>query len=141
MKNEQAVFEDFRIKNRLKRSEPRNQVIAKFLATEKHISAFELYNEMRKEGVEIGYSTVYRTLRLLAKSGVARKVDLGKGEISFEHHLGHRHHDHLLCLSCGKTIEFVSPKIERLQNQIAQKHNFKSEAHNLVIYGLCEECC
>jgi|UniRef100_A0A7C6EBQ9 Fur family ferric uptake transcriptional regulator len=140
MKTEQDLFEDFRIKNRLKRSEPRNRVIEKFLSTEKHISALELYNEMRRQGIVIGFSTVYRTLSLLAKSGVARKVDLGKGEARFEHQFGHRHHDHLFCLSCGKMIEFTSPKIERLQRQIAQKNNFKPQAHNLVIYGLCQRC-
>ena len=140
MKNEQAVFDDFRIKKKLKRSEQRNQIIEKFLTLEKHVSALELYNVMRKHGIKIGYSTVYRTLRLLAESGLARKVDLGQGEARFEHKLGHKHHDHLFCLRCGKMVEFTSPKIEKLQNQIAQKNHFSPNAHNLVIYGLCEKC-
>ena len=140
MKKEQKVFEDFRLRRKLKRSEQRNRVIEKFLALERHVSALELYNEMRNQGIDVGYSTVYRTLRLLAESGLARKVDFGKGETHFEHKFRHRHHDHLVCLNCGRTIEFSSPRIENLQNQIAKKHKFKPRAHNLIIYGLCERC-
>ena len=140
MKKEQKVFEDFRLQRKLKKSEQRNQVIEKFLALEKHVSALELYTEMKKQGSAVGYSTVYRTLKLLAESGLAREVDFGSGETYFEHKFQHKHHDHLLCLNCGRTIEFSSPKIENLQSQIANKNKFKPQAHNLVIYGLCEKC-
>ena len=140
MKREQKVFEDFRLQRKLKKSEQRNQVVEKFLILEKHVSALELYNEMKNQGFAVGYSTVYRTLKLLAESGLAREVDFGDGEIHFEHKFQHRHHDHLFCLNCGRTIEFTSPKIENLQSQIAKKNKFKPEVHNLVIYGLCDKC-
>jgi Fur family ferric uptake transcriptional regulator len=140
MKNVQKIFEDFRLKKKLKRSEQRNRVIEKFLQLEKHVSALELYNEMKNQGIDVGYSTVYRTLKLLSESGLAREVDFGDGESHFEHKLGHKHHDHLLCLRCGRAIEFTSQKIEKLQDQIAHKNNFKPQVHNLVIYGLCEKC-
>jgi Fur family ferric uptake transcriptional regulator len=140
MTKEQKVFEDFCIKKKLKRSERRNRVVEKFLALERHISALELYNEMRNQNIDIGYSTVYRTLKLLAESGLAREVDFGEKETRFEHKFQHKHHDHLMCLNCGRTIEFTSPKIEKLQNQIARKNKFKPMTHNLVIQGLCEKC-
>ncbi len=140
MRKEAKLFQDYCNQKKLKMSERRNRVLATFLATEKHVSALELYNEMKNHGIGIGYSTVYRTLRLLAESGLAREVDLGSGETYFEHQLGHRHHDHLKCLRCGKTIEFFSPKIEKLQNHIAQKNNFHPQTHNLIIYGLCAKC-
>lgn len=140
MEKAQRIFEGFRLKRKLKNSSQRNQVIAKFLALEKHVTALELYNEMKDEGIPVGYSTVYRTLKLLAESGLARKIDFGSGGYHFEHKFQHRHHDHLFCLNCGRTIEFTSPKIENLQTQIAKKNKFKAKTHNLIIYGLCERC-
>ena len=140
MNKARKVFEDFRIKKKLKQSAQRNRVIEIFLALEKHVSALELYNEMKNQNIDIGYSTVYRTLKLLAESGLAREVDFGDGEIHFEHKFRHKHHDHLVCLNCGRTIEFTSPKIENLQTQIAKKNKFKSKAHNMVIYGICDKC-
>ena len=140
MNKEQEVFEEFCLKHKLKKSGQRNQVVEKFLVLEKHVSALELYAELKKQGLGIGYSTVYRTLKLLAESGLAREVDLGSGETYFEHKFQHKHHDHLFCLNCGRAIEFSSPKIENLQSQIAQKNKFKPRSHNLVIYGLCEKC-
>jgi len=140
MKKEQKVFEDFRILRKLKRSEQRNRIIERFLALEKHVSALELYREMKNQGITVGYSTIYRTLKLLAESGLAREVDFGNGEIHFEHQFRHKHHDHLVCLNCGRTIEFNSPKIEKLQNQIALRNKFNPSVHNLVIYGLCGKC-
>jgi Fur family transcriptional regulator, ferric uptake regulator len=140
MNKEMKVFKDFCLQRKLKKSGQRNQIIEKFLTLEKHVSALELYAEMKKQGLTVGYSTVYRTLKLLAESGLAREVNFGDGEIHFEHKFQHKHHDHLLCLNCGRTIEFSSPKIENLQSQIANKNKFKPKAHNLVIYGLCEKC-
>lgn len=140
MKDEQQVFADFCTARKLKNSTRRNKVIEKFLAVEKHISALELYNELRKDGIAIGYSTVYRTLKLLAESGLAREVNFGNRETHFEHKFQHPHHDHLVCLVCGQTIEFKSPRLEKLQLQIARKNRFKPQAHNLVIYGQCAKC-
>ena len=140
MKKAQKVFEDFLIKKKLKQSTQRNRVVEKFLTLEKHVSALEFYNEMKNQNIDIGYSTVYRTLKLLTESGLAREVGFGDGEIRFEHKFKHKHHDHLVCLNCGRKIEFTSPKIENLQTQIAKKNNFKPKAHNMIIYGICDKC-
>ena len=140
MKKAQKVFEDFRIKKKLKQSTQRNRVIDIFLGLEKHISALELYNEMKNQRINIGYSTVYRTLKLLAESGLASEVNFGDGETHFEHKFRHKHHDHLVCLNCGRKIEFTSLKIENLQTQIAKRNKFKPKAHNMIIYGICDRC-
>jgi Fur family ferric uptake transcriptional regulator len=126
-------------KTGLKQSSKRYKVVNLFLKTEEHISAFTLFEKLKKQGNKIGYSTVYRTLRLLAKADLAQTIKFG-GEIHFEHKFGHKHHDHFICSKCGKTIEFTSPTIERIQNQLAKKHNFQTQKHTLIIYGLCSKC-
>ena len=123
----------------LKNSKQRDKVADVFLKTEEHISALDLYDLMRKDNIGIGYSTVYRTLNLLVDAGLAREIDIGD-ELHFEHKLGHKHHDHFLCVKCGKAIEFSSPKIEKIQNRFAAKYNFSPQKHSLIIYGLCKEC-
>lgn len=123
----------------LKNSKQRDKVVEIFLKTEEHISALDLYNLMRKDDTKVGYSTIYRTLKLLVDAGLAREIQIGD-ELHFEHKLGHKHHDHFLCQKCGKAIEFSSPKIERMQDNLANKFGFLPQKHSLIIYGICKEC-
>ncbi|MEO0092092.1 MAG: Fur family transcriptional regulator [candidate division WOR-3 bacterium] len=132
-------FNDFCSRKGLNKSKPRDSVVNAFLQTEHHISSYELYNVLLKQGNKIGYSTVYRTLKLLTEAGIARAIELGC-ETHFEHDYKHKHHDHFVCNQCGAIIEFSSPTIERIQDQIARKFNFVSEHHSLIIYGLCQQC-
>ncbi len=139
MNKPQEYFNDFCSKKGLKKSKQREKVVNTFLQTERHIGSFELYDIIRKQDKKIGYSTVYRTLKLLAEAGLAQALDMGY-ETRFEHKFEHKHHDHFLCVKCGKAIEFSSPKIEKIQNRFAEKYNFSPQKHSLIIYGLCKEC-
>lgn len=111
-----------------------------FLRTEGHLTAEELTAAVKKRDKTIGQATVYRILRILADSGIAREVRLGDGAVRYEHNIGHEHHDHLICESCGKTVEIVDEEIERLQKKLAEKHRFVIARHVMNIYGLCEHC-
>lgn len=139
MQRLQKYFNDFCSEKGLNKSKPRDSVVNAFLQTEHHISVYELYDILLKQGNKIGYSTVYRTLKLLTEAGIARTIEVGC-ETHFEHNYSHKHHDHFICKQCGKIIEFSSPTIERIQNQLARKFNFASEDHSLIIYGLCQQC-
>lgn len=132
-------FKDFCRKRGLKNSKQRDKVVEAFLATERHVGSFELYDILRKQGNRIGYSTVYRTLKLLTEAGLARTIEM-EYETRFEHKFAHKHHDHFICERCGKTIEFASPTMERIQEQVAKKHNFAIREHSLIIYGRCAKC-
>jgi len=83
---------------------------------------------------------VYRTLKLLTSSGLAREVDFGEGLSRYEHLWGHAHHDHLICTSCGRTLEVMDTEIERLQERLAQRHGFSLTGHKMDLYGLCPRC-
>jgi Fur family ferric uptake transcriptional regulator len=85
----------------------------------------------------VGRTTVYRTLKLLREAGLASELQVG-GETRFERDYKREHHDHLICEECGEIIEFSSPEIERLQEEIARKLGFVIKGHRHQIYGLCQ---
>jgi len=124
----------------LRRTPQREAILTEFLRWERHCSAEELYDALRRKGQRVGSSTVYRTLRLLAECGLAREVEFDDGITRFEHLYQHDHHDHLVCLKCGSLIEFSSPTIERIQAQVAAEHGFEPKRHKMEIYGLCHHC-
>ena len=95
---------------------------------------------MKSRGIKTSRATVYRSLDLLVECGVVRKHQLGSSRHLYEHmHVGQRH-DHLFCRECGRVVEFVSPGIEALQNEICRAHGFEPHLHSLQITGLCREC-
>lgn len=124
----------------LKFTQQREEVLKAFLRTERHLSTEELYLLVKKKDPRIGYATVYRTLRLIDDCGLAREVDFGDGILRFEHKFGHSHHDHLVCLKCGKYIEVVNTQIERLQGKLSKKHKFTPLRHKMQIFGICHHC-
>jgi Fur family ferric uptake transcriptional regulator len=124
----------------LKSSRKREFIIDYFLKQDKHFSAEELYNKIREKSPGIGYSTVYRTLKLLAECGLASIRHFEEGITRFEPIHQQEHHDHLICTGCKKIIEFKNKEIENLQKKIARKLQFSVQNHKLEIYGLCPRC-
>ena len=135
-----GAFNDFLKSKGLKSTGQRRDILTCFLATEKHVTTEELYNVVKRKSPNIGYATVFRTLKLMSEADLARKVDLGDRVVRFEHKLGHPHHDHLICRECGKCIETVDPEIEELQQRLAKRFSFKPTSHKMEIYGICKEC-
>ncbi|NDV26243.1 Fur family transcriptional regulator [Desulfovibrio sp. JC010] len=140
MKSAQDIFTEYLTRQRLKMTPQRRTILEVFLAEEGHISSEELYNLVRDEDSSIGQATVYRTLKLLADSGIAKSVDFNDGVIRYEHKYGHEHHDHLVCERCGKTIEAVDNEIEHLQEELAKKYGFELTHHEMYLFGVCKEC-
>lgn len=140
MSEEQKVFLDHIQKKGLKRTSQRDLILDVFLRTEAHLSSEDLYRLVQKEDSNVGQTTVYRTLKLLSEAGLAREVRFGDGRTHYEHNYKHQHHDHMICSSCGKIIEFFSAELEALQDAMAAKHKFEVQQHLLRIIGLCAEC-
>ncbi len=111
-----------------------------FLATEKHLTVQQLHDLVRKKHAGIGYATVARTVKLMCEAGVCRQVDFGDGMQRFEHKYGHEHHDHLICMKCGKFEEIYSPELEKIQDRLVRKYNYVQKSHKLDIFGLCPRC-
>ena len=127
-------------KNNLKWSKQRDYLIDVFLSADGHVTADELYKVVQKKYPQIGYATVYRTLKLLANSGIATASRFGHKSARFEMSRRDQHHDHLVCTECGDIIEFESEQIENIQETVARKKGFTITHHKLVLYGICRSC-
>lgn len=143
MKNflkEEAILSNYLKEKGLRQGRQRVIILHEFLFIEKHVSPEELWSLLKANNPEIGIATVYRTLKLLTDCGLAKEVHFAEKGVRYEHLYGHTHHDHLVCTKCNTVIEVVDPEIERLQESLAKRNNFKVEAHRMEIYGLCSKC-
>lgn len=137
----QRAFERFLAGRGLKLTAQRQRIFERAFATHEHFSAETLYRWMREEsGPRVSRATVYRTLGLLVEGGFVESLDTGRGELVYEHSLGHRHHDHMVCLSCGRIEEFHEPRIEALQNEAAARKGFELVSHDHRLHGYCRAC-
>lgn len=137
---EKAIFLAHLKQAGYKRTAQRELILDVFLRTETHMSDEDLYALVKAADPSVGFTTVYRTLKLLAQCGLAREERLGDGRRRYEHHYKHPHHDHLICTECGELIEFFSEVIEQKQDEIAAQYGFQPTRHSLRIFGLCAAC-
>lgn len=140
MKKAEDTFVNYINSKGLKYTSQRKAILDTFLRTERHITTEEFYRMVRERYENIGFSTVFRTMKHICESGIGREIDLGDGIKRFEHKLGHEHHDHLICIRCGKFIEVMDPEIERHQEKISAKHKFKMVSHKMDLFGYCSNC-
>ena len=124
----------------LKATKQREEILNIFLNSPGHKNLAQIYAQVVKANPKIGYTTVYRTLKLLTRLGLATQRKFADGETRYEPTSEGSHHDHLICLDCGRIIEFEDATLEALQNGIAQRHRFKVSHHRMELYGRCEEC-
>lgn len=124
----------------LNHSRPRDTVVDAFLATPGHVSVEELTAIVRRRGPAVGYTTVYRTMKLLADCGLAAAHEFGDGQTRYERALEGTHHDHLICTACGAILEFEDHRIEELQEEVARRHGFEVASHRMELYGRCADC-
>jgi Fur family ferric uptake transcriptional regulator len=124
-------------RNQLKQTKQRNLIVEQFLTMEGHLDAEGLHERLRNLGYPIGLATVYRTLNLLKDAGLVEQQSFADGRSVFEVQFPCRHHDHLVCLDCGRIVEFENQEIEALQEQIAKSFGFSLSSHRLDLYGKC----
>ena len=137
----QRAFEDFLKTRALKLTPQRRRIFERVFATHEHFSAETLYGWMRaQEGSGASRATVYRTLSLLVEGGFLETLDAGQGELLYEHVLGHRHHDHIVCIDCGRIEEFSDERIDEFQREAALRKGFRLHYHNLRLFGTCASC-
>jgi Fur family transcriptional regulator, ferric uptake regulator len=137
---EMHVFLDYLEQKKLKLTPHRELILENFVENEGHRSVEDIYRVLREKDPRIGYTTVYRTMKLLADCGLAREVDLADGITRYEHLYNHEHHDHMICMQCGNSFEFYNADIEAVQDAASEQLGFKVLDHRLQIYGLCQSC-
>ncbi|MBA4373319.1 MAG: transcriptional repressor [Thermodesulfovibrio sp.] len=134
------IFRNYIQEKGLRNTRQREAILDVFFSADKHITVEELFNKMKITVPEIGYATVHRNLSLLCECGLADEIKIGKQKARYEPKFGQEHHDHLICIKCGKFIEVSDSKIEKLQNKLAEANDFIPVKHTLEIFGICREC-
>jgi len=144
MKAIAARFERFLRTRGLRLTRQRMEILRAIYATHKHVTAEQLFDALQKSGkgdsLKISRATVYRTLSLLVEGGFLETLDTNQGELLYEHVLGHRHHDHIVCVDCGRIEEFTDERIEAFQREAALRKGFTLQYHNLRLFGTCASC-
>ncbi|HZA05008.1 MAG TPA: Fur family transcriptional regulator [Propionibacteriaceae bacterium] len=102
-------------------------------------TAQQLHDELRRQGNSVGLTTVYRTLQGLADAGEVDVIRTGDGEAAYRR-CSTGHHHHLVCRSCGRTVEVSGPAVEHWANAVAADHGFRDVSHDLEIFGTCGDC-
>ncbi|QKT07715.1 transcriptional repressor [Gordonia sp. X0973] len=117
----------------------REAIAAALAATDDFRSAQQLHDELTARGESIGLTTVYRNLQALAEAGVVDSLWDGSGETRYRHCSAHHHH-HLVCRSCGTTVEIHADEVESWASKVARAHNFSDISHTVEIFGTCADC-
>jgi Fur family ferric uptake transcriptional regulator len=124
----------------LKQTAQRDTILRSFLETRDHLSTDELHRLVQKKDAHIGYTTVYRTLKLLAECGLASEVAFHDGIARYEHQYNRRSHHHMVCTDCGSSVEFFSQEVGELEQEIGRRYHYLTTRHTFQIYGVCEDC-
>ncbi|HKA07633.1 MAG TPA: transcriptional repressor [Gemmataceae bacterium] len=120
-------------------TEQQKDLVEHVFARHSHFDADQLVKDLEDAGLNVSRATVYRTLTKLVDAGMLRKLEIGT-KIFYEHDYGYPQHEHLVCGSCGKMIEFQHPAIESAIEEICGQHQFQMRGHTLVIRGTCVDC-
>ena len=106
----------------------------------RHFSAEMLLEEVRNINTDIGLATIYRNLELFCELGITNQLDFDSSYKHYELNLEENHHHHLLCINCGKIIEFNDHVLEQFEDELEKEHKFNIMNHRIKFYGLCREC-
>jgi Fur family ferric uptake transcriptional regulator len=133
-----SVFTEHLAKNGLRLTGQRRATLDYFLDSDRHLSQEEIYSSLRGKG--IGRATVFRTLKTLQECGLVAPVVGRDGIPRFEINLERPHHDHLICIDCGRIQEVMWPRLEKIQEDTCRRAGFTPKWHRHEIFGLCREC-
>ena len=127
-------------KEGLRYTNQRQAVWDEIKSNEDHRDAEEIYSALRKNNLNVSRATVYRTIDVLYKNNLIRKIELGDSPAKYENKVNSEHHDHIICVQCGKIKEFVDETIEARQDAIIDKMGLKMIRHIHQLFVLCTDC-
>ena len=135
-----AQFREFLHERSLRSTDVREGILRAILVREGHFDIDELVRDLRARGLEASRATVYRALPLFAEAGFIQSTLKSGDRRCYESTFRQEHHDHLVCTSCGKIVDFHFEAFEMLQREVASKHGFKLTGHSHELFGLCQDC-
>jgi Fur family transcriptional regulator, ferric uptake regulator len=133
-------FLEFLAHKNLRLTGQRQAIIETVFSTEQHFTADQLLEWSRRRDKSVSRATVYRTLPLLTESGLVRAMDFGKDHMIYDPNYAERpRHNHIVCLDCGKIVEFDSDRIEEVEDEIRTRLGFSVKTHRLQLTATCDE--
>ncbi len=136
----QERVDEFIRRKGLRRTEQRESIIASVFSKDEHFTAEELFDRVRKSSSEISRATVYRTLALLLEADLLREIDLGDNQTTYDPNFHDKpSHNHLVCIDCGRVVEFEDAHIDLLNDCLTRRLGFKAIRQSIKIEANCEQ--
>ena len=126
--------ENFRI------TKQRNEILKLIISNKAHVDADNILQTLKRKNIHVSRATIYRTLDILVQNSLVDRIDFGDGRARYEIKAGQSHHDHLICIKCGKVVEFINPSLTTTPKSVCDEYGFKYLNHFLQVYGTCPKC-
>lgn len=134
-------FKDILRSNNYKLTSQREDILKILIKNQnKHFSADSLLKKVKEINADIGLATIYRNLELFCELDITYELDLDSSYKYYELNVEDKHHHHMICIECGKIIEFNDDELEKFEYKLQENYNFKIVRHQIKFYGICNEC-